>query len=297
MSITPKSYENEYERMLDENQVREHPLDLSDPLMCNPDKYEEIIRDSIDMYCSLKDIKDITELSQNRFNAILSYVGKECICKNYNKDKYINLRCIYNTRSYDYYKLNVICNIYIDLCNEYDKEINCNGLSKLCNIEYVTFNDIINDTSSSIQYYDKDGLPIVNIDIYIKAFKYKYNKECILGIDYISISSSFHSDLRKKILLENENSLSDMLISAHTGRQAIGLLGALNRKHGWNMGQPTAAESRTTISLEELQQKYPTLPSSSTAALDQKDSLDSALNADISSTAAPMSIPSIDDID
>jgi hypothetical protein len=123
----------------------------------------------------------------------------------------------------------------------------------------------------------------------------------MLGIDYISISSSFHLDLRKKIMLENENSLSDMLISAHTGRQALGILGALNRRHGWNMGQPVAEELRHTITLEQIQQKYAIQSSSPTAALEQKEdgnnlSLTAAFNAN-TATTEPLQAPGIDDID
>ena len=66
--------------------------------------------------------------------------------------------------------------------------------------------------------------------------------------------SSSGSEIFKKLTTEREESLSNMLISGK--RNPVGLLGALNRHYGWNMGQPRGATGEQKQSIEQIQERY-----------------------------------------
>ena len=66
--------------------------------------------------------------------------------------------------------------------------------------------------------------------------------------------SSSGSEIFKKLTTEREESLSNMLISGK--RNPVGLLGALNRHYGWNMGQPRGQSGEQKQSIEQIQERY-----------------------------------------
>ena len=111
--------------------------------------------------------------------------------------------------------MNSVCDIYINLCYEYDKEISILGFSKLTGI--------VQDTL------------------------YQWGAET-------SRPSSSASEIYKKLSREREESLSNMLISGK--RNPVGLLGALNRHYGWNMGQPRGSTGEHKQSIEQIQERY-----------------------------------------
>ena len=60
----------------------------------------------------------------------------------------------------------------------------------------------------------------------------------------------------QKLRANNEESLSGLLISGK--RNPVAILGALNRRHGWNMGQPrTADTSNRALTAAELPKLAP----------------------------------------
>ena len=120
-----------------------------------------------------------------------------------------------NNNAYDLDIINYICDVYIDLCYEYDKEISILGFSKLTGINQDTFYDWGNGSSRP---------------------------------------SSIGCEIYKKLSREREESLSNMLISGK--RNPVGLLGALNRHYGWNMGQPRGATGEQKQSIEQIQERY-----------------------------------------
>ena len=99
---------------------------------------------------------------------------------------------------------------------------------------------------------------------------YEYDKEIsILGFSKLtginqdtfydwgnqsSRPSSLGCDIYKKLRQEREESLSNMLISGK--RNPVGLLGALNRHYGWNMGQPRGVSGEQKQSIEQIQERY-----------------------------------------
>lgn len=184
--------------------------------------YENGIAEYLDEYIQERQIEDMHKEPQSRWNAALLYINKYLFKPNRDilkADNYSTGNLVYNNPSnnnaYDIAKINIICDIYIGLCYEYDKEISIMGFSKLTGITQDTL-------------YAWGGNP-----------------------DRLG---SLGAEIYKKLTAEREESLSNMLISGK--RNPVGLLGALNRHYGWNMGQPRGQQEQKTQSIEQIQQRY-----------------------------------------
>lgn len=174
------------------------------------DVYANDISMYLQEYIDNRDIKDMCKEPQSRWNAALIYINKQLFAVN--RD-----RLYTDTRLNNAYNLDLIdcvCDIYITLCYEYDKEVSISGFSKLTGIDTDTVNS--------------------------------------WGREETRVGSK-GSVIYKKLNIENEESLSNMLIGGK--RNPVGILGALNRRHGWNMGQPRGADGSKagiTYSREEI---------------------------------------------
>lgn len=184
--------------------------------------YEDKISEYLDQYIAEHDIEDMHREPQSRWNAALIYINKNLfkVHKDYLKaESYMSGELknnnMTNNNAYDLDKINNICDIYINLCYEYDKEISCMGFGKLTGISQDTL--------------------------------YQWGAET-------SRPGSSGSEIFKKLTSEREESLSNMLISGK--RNPVGLLGALNRHYGWNMGQPRGSGAEKQQSIEQIQQRY-----------------------------------------
>lgn len=173
-------------------------------------------------YIDTHNIEDMHREPQSRWNAALLYINKNYFKLHQDLLKsgnYSTGNLVYNNASnnnaYDLDVINNICDIYIDLCYEYDKEISILGFSKLTGINQDTFYDWGNSSSRP---------------------------------------GSLGCDIYKKLRQEREESLSNMLISGK--RNPVGLLGALNRHYGWNMGQPRGQSGEQKQSIEQIQERY-----------------------------------------
>lgn len=173
-------------------------------------------------YIDTHNIEDMHKEPQSRWNAALLYINKNYFkvntdilkADNYCTGNLINGNTS-NNNAYDLEKVNKVCDIYIDLCYEYDKEISILGFSKLTGITTDTLHQWGAETSRP---------------------------------------GSSGSDIYKKLSREREESLSNMLISGK--RNPVGLLGALNRHYGWNMGQPRGQTGEQKQSIEQIQERY-----------------------------------------
>lgn len=173
--------------------------------------YENGISEYLDQYITDHQIEDMRREPQSRWNAALLYINKYLF--NGSKEP---LKVDGNiNNAYDLDLINNMCDIYINLCYEYDKEISILGFSKLTGINQDTFYDWGNGSSRP---------------------------------------SSSGCEIYKKLSREREESLSNMLISGR--RNPVGLLGALNRHYGWNMGQPRGGNNEQKQSIEEIKQRY-----------------------------------------
>ena len=184
--------------------------------------YEDKITEYLDQYIDVHGIEDMHREPQSRWNAALIYINKNLfkVHKDYLKaEPYMSGKLennvMTNNNAYDLDKINNICDIYINLCYEYDKEISCMGFGKLTGISQDTL--------------------------------YQWGAET-------SRPGSSGSEIFKKLTSEREESLSNMLISGK--RNPVGLLGALNRHYGWNMGQPRGSGAEKQQSIEQIQQRY-----------------------------------------
>lgn len=184
--------------------------------------FENAVSEYLQEYIDTHQIEDMHKEPQSRWNAALLYINKNYFklhqdllkASNY-CDGNLKHGNSSNNNAYDLDIIDSICNIYIDLCYEYDKEISIMGFSKLTGITQDTL--------------------------------YQWGAET-------SRPSSSGSEIYKKLSREREESLSNMLISGK--RNPVGLLGALNRHYGWNMGQPRGASGEQKQSIEQIQERY-----------------------------------------
>ena len=131
--------------------------------------YANEIENYLAEFCDNMQIEDMTKETQNRWNAALLYINKYVFKGKgllYTQDR------LYNR--YDINKVNALCDIYVNLCYMYDKEVSIMGFSKLSGIDTDTINSWGNN-------------------------------------EYQSSSES--SVIYKKLTKEREESLSGMLIS------------------------------------------------------------------------------------
>lgn len=184
--------------------------------------YENGIARYLDQYIQEREIEDMHKEPQSRWNAALLYINNNLFKLHRDilkADNYSTGNLVYNNptnnNAYDITKIDRICDIYINLCYEYDKEISIMGFSKLTGITQDTIYSWYNDS-------DRLG--------------------------------SLGSKIYKKLTAEREESLSNMLISGK--RNPVGLLGALNRHYGWNMGQPRGQQEQKRQSIEQIQERY-----------------------------------------
>ena len=202
--------------------------------------YEDNIYIALDQYIKERGIKDMSKETQGRWNAALMFIRKQVFANSQELMSEVNMSM------YDEYKVNQICDIYINLCYEYDKEISINGFSFLTGIHRDTIYTWGNEEYRAIEYYDSNNNRIGNIAIW------KVNHP---GEQYIEKLGSSCSDIYKKLVLNNEESLSCKLISG--GLNPMKILPALNRRHNWNMpgNSRPGGEERPTIEQIEQQRR------------------------------------------
>lgn len=178
--------------------------------------YLSEIHECLDEFIRDRGVEDMEKAGQNKWSAALRYIGQN-VFKNTQKlkrepyDDSSNLMYggITNNNSYDLNKLHKVADYYISLCYDYDKEVSINGFCFLTTI-----------SKDLIAYWGGKG-----------------NGGYAEGIQEAGPAGLA---LYKKLSDNNEETLSGMLISG--GKRApVAILGALNRRHGWNMGQPTEA--------------------------------------------------------
>lgn len=185
---------------MNDNTVRtEHGIEI----------YENKISEYLDQYILEKNIEDMSKEPQSKWNAALIYIYKAIFKNNRERLKGPD-KDTYNDKL-----INDICDIYIELCYEYDKEVSINGFCFLTGINTDTV------------YTWGSG-------------------ERRLG--------SSCSEIYKKLIKNNEESLSDKLISG--GLNPMKVLPALNRRHNWNMPGTSRQGGEEQRSIEEIQQRY-----------------------------------------
>lgn len=182
--------------------------------------FENNIDYFISDFCDKYEIDDMAKEPQSRWNAALMYVRKNAFPTGMPKYKTPHPTASNtvpglnrsNCNMYDYDVLNEICDYYIYKCLLYNKEVSIVGFSNLTGIYTNTINEwnIENNYNNSIDYSNK-------------------------------LSTSRNS-IYQKLVNFNEESLSNLLISGT--RQPVGIIAALNRRHGWSSPYSPDANKR-----------------------------------------------------
>lgn len=190
--------------------------------------YEHEIYVALEEYQKENEIENYKCITQNEWTAALMDVCDR-VFKNTNKlkcDNYDSNNLMYggssNNNAYDLDKINKIFRYYCKLCYTYDKEISITGFSYLTGISKSCFYGWAGNEGYSKGLADR--------------------------------ASQAGVDLLQNINDANEESLSGMLVTGK--RSPVAVLGALNRKHGWNMGQPQVADqgAKPAMSQEDIRQ-------------------------------------------
>lgn len=91
----------------------------------------DIFKDDVDkyitMYCEEYNIDDLCKVSQNRFTGLLGYLYKNVFC-------HYNFFLANNPSNIDYKKLYPVLDIYISICDLYDKMVSSYGFSRMIGI-------------------------------------------------------------------------------------------------------------------------------------------------------------------
>lgn len=137
--------------------------------------------------------KAIKDAPQNVFTAALRAAGRAC----FKKHDLLDVKYLGIDNRYDIGKVNALTDIYINICQLYDKECSIYGFSVFSGVEYETISKWISGAR---------GVELTNGG----------------------------NEIAKKLLKAQEESLSSMLISGGK-RNPVGILGALNHRFAWNM--------------------------------------------------------------
>ena len=105
--------------------------------------FENDIAMYLSMFCEENSIEDIKIESQSVWNGALRYVrkhvfGRPDILKSKDNINIYNNNIPSNFNAYNYEIVNSVCDIYIDLCFVYDKEVSIIGFSNLTGIDAET---------------------------------------------------------------------------------------------------------------------------------------------------------------
>lgn len=104
----------------------------------------DVFKDDIDMYINLwmeeRDIEDLCKISQNRWYNCCKYIYEHVFKVN---PKYLKDDNNINN-AYDTDKVNEVLDIYIDLCNDYEKVVNIVGFTFFTGIHRDTLNGWVN---------------------------------------------------------------------------------------------------------------------------------------------------------
>lgn len=108
--------------------------------------FENDIAMNLDIFREEQGIEDLKKESQSVWNGALRYIRKRVFPTTDSLKSKSNINIINNNipstfNAYDYDKVNDVCDIYIDLCFIYDKEVSILGFSNLTGIDTDTVNE------------------------------------------------------------------------------------------------------------------------------------------------------------
>lgn len=170
-------------------------------VVTNTENSIEVFENDIELYISLWcdtqniSVSDIVTISQNRYNSLLYYLYRHVFkdadlkCKDMSYSGVLNT----NNNAYNIPLIESICDVYIDLCDRFDKIVNVEGFCRLIGIDKET------------------------------VYEWSRDRE--------KKASRRSSDVAKRLTAERERTLADRLASGV--KNPVGVLGCLNHWHNW----------------------------------------------------------------
>lgn len=170
------------------------------------------IENYIDLFCSDHNI-DIQDIRPQQWTAIITYIGDIYIKQN--DILYVFLDTIPYKR-YNFFLVNQLLDIYINLCNIYSQSITIIGFSKISNISMETIYTWKNDNTKYHIYINKDGYICNEYELQNTSIDNRVRQLTIKPID-----------IYKKLLLNIEQNINDMVIDGR--RRGVGPIVRFNK--------------------------------------------------------------------
>ena len=170
------------------------------------------IENYIDMFCSDHNI-DIQDIRPQQWTAIITYIGDIYIKQN--NILYINLDRIPYKR-YNFFLVNQLLDVYINLCNIYSQSITIMGFSKISCINLDTIYTWKEDNTKNIIFINSDGSICNNTDL--------MNSSTDNRVRQLTIRPN---DIYKKLLENIEQNINDMVIDGR--RRGVGPIVRFNK--------------------------------------------------------------------
>lgn len=204
---------------------------IQDTSMSDIDIFESDIELYTNLWCEKNGIsvQDIVGISQNRFNSLLYFLYKNIFQNADLKSKQVYNTGLFDNCNYNAYNIPLIesiCELYIELCDCFDKIVNVNGFSRMIGIDTETI--------------------------------YEWGREKERKV------SSRTSDIAKRLTAERERTLSDRLASGV--KNPVGVLGCLNHWHNWAGVGNMEQQKPQAVRLQDVQKSVAKLSDNSSGA-------------------------------
>ena len=170
------------------------------------------IESYIDLFCEKYNL-DKSNIRPQEWTAIITFIGESYIKPN-------NILSIFLDRipykRYNFFLVNQLLDVYINLCNIYSQSITILGFSKISDISMDTIYTWNNDNTKYHIYINKDGHICNEYDL--------QNTSIDNRVRQLTIKPS---DIYKKLLLNIEQNINDMVIDGR--RRGVGPIVRFNK--------------------------------------------------------------------
>lgn len=170
------------------------------------------IENYIDIFCMDHDINK-SDIRPQQWTAIITYIGESYIKPN-------NILSIFLDtipyKKYNFFLVNQLLDIYINLCNIYSQSITIIGFSKISCINLDTIYTWKEDNTKNTIFINSDGTICSNIDL--------INSSSDNRVKQLTIKPN---EIYKKLLLNIEQNINDMVIDGR--RRGVGPIVRFNK--------------------------------------------------------------------
>ena len=155
----------------------------------------------------------VIDISQLQYNDTLMYIRDNVVIP-----MHIDIR--------DIDTLNMLCDIYIQICSRYNKSVSIMGYSYISNIDYTVLNNWYKSNNRDKTYIDITLNRIVD-STGIQLYKLKHSNSIVT-----EIPNNYYRQILKKIVDTREHSLTDKAENGSVMSLALGKI-----EYGWIEGR------------------------------------------------------------